>query len=80
MLADLRYAVRSLRKSPAFTAVAVVTLALGLGANSAIFSLINGVLLKPPVGVTDPSRVVAIYTSDFSSGGKRGTFRPICAR
>jgi predicted permease len=68
MLADLRYAIRSLLKTPGFAAVAVFTLALGIGANSAIFSLINGVLLRPPAGVVDPGRVVTIYTSDFSSG------------
>ncbi len=56
---DLRYAVRTLLKTPAYTAVAVATLALGIGANSAIFSVVNQVLLNP-AGVEHPERIVAI--------------------
>jgi predicted permease len=65
---NLRYSIRMLWKSPSFSMVAVVTLALAIGANATIFSFINGLLLRPIAGVERPDRLVGIYTSDYSSG------------
>ena len=56
---DSRYAVRTLLKNPAYSVVALVTLALGIGANTAIFSVVNQVLLNP-AGVSNPERIVAL--------------------
>jgi putative ABC transport system permease protein len=57
---DLRYGIRMLRKAPGFAALAVITLALGIGANTAMFSVIDGVLLQPPP-FADPSRVTVAW-------------------
>jgi predicted permease len=64
---DLRYALRQLKKTPGFTLVCVLTLALGVGANTAVFSVMNAVLLKS-LPVADPSRVVYLRTTNPPDG------------
>ncbi|MGH9839279.1 MAG: hypothetical protein ACREEM_10895 [Blastocatellia bacterium] len=68
---DLRYGLRMLLKQPGFTLVVIVTLAAGIGLNSAIFSVVNAVLLRP-LPYKEPERLVQIWASDKQMAVKQG--------
>jgi len=76
LLQDLRYGARLLRRSPAFTVVAVLTLALGIGANTAIFSVVHAVLLRP-LPFPQPERLVRIWESKPSADTHRNVVNPL---
>ncbi len=73
---DIRFTLRTMRKSPAFTAVAVVTLALGIGANTAIFTVVNAVFFNP-IPVNDPRTLVSLFTTDQRNKTALQNFLPI---
>ena len=75
MMKDIRYSIRVLLKNPAFTLTALLTLALGIGVNTAIFSVVDSVLLRP-LPLKDPDRVVAVWEHSLRAGVDRNEMAP----
>ncbi|MGD8329819.1 MAG: ABC transporter permease, partial [Acidobacteriota bacterium] len=73
LVVDLRFAAKQLRRSPGFAAVAILTLALGIGATTAVFSVADAVVLRP-LPYPEPGRLVAVYETDTATGDERDTF------
>jgi putative ABC transport system permease protein len=77
LLRDLRLSLRTLRRSPGFTVIAILVMALGIGANVALFTIVRGVLLKP-LPFQDPDRLVMLYESHFHENDMT-LFNPVAA-
>ena len=75
LLTDIRYGFRSLLKRPAFTAIALLTLALGIGVNSAIFSAVDSILLRP-LPLKDPDRLVSVWEQTLRDGIQQNEVAP----
>lgn len=77
LLQDLRYAMRSLLKQPAFTLIAAASIALGIGFNAAIFSAVNALLLRPVAGITEPGRVIEVGRTNDGRGFDSFSYRDL---